>query len=327
MNRSSNPSSLPLVTIVMPSYNQAKYLEKAILSVLEQDYPNIEFFVVDGGSKDDSCEIIRKYHQSRPDRLTWWVSEKDNGQADAINKGVQRAKGDIIAWLNSDDIYLHGAVGKAVRALNANPECGMVFGNLKSMDMDGQVLNTIRYGNWGLEDLMAFRIIGQPSVFMRREAFESAGGMDTTYDLLLDPLLFMRIAAKYEIKYIDDFFAAARFHSEAKNVSQARKYGDDAMMLVELMEKDTDFKEVFKKNRRKIISGAYRLGAHYLLDGGDNRKAFSWYIKSLWNHPPTALEEFPRIIFAFFNNFLPIEGLKRKYLADRAKKFTGEKFN
>lgn len=324
---SNKNSDFPLVTIVMPSYNQARYLDKAIQSVLDQDYPNIEFFVVDGGSKDNSADIIRKYHETNPERLVWWVSEKDNGQADAINKGIKRARGEIIAWLNSDDIYLDGAVSKAVSALKEKPSLGLVYGNIKSMDMDGQVFNEITYDDWKLEDLMAFRIIGQPSVFMRRDAFEKVGGMDTTYDLLLDPLLFMRIAANYDIQYIDEFFAAARFHPEAKNVSQARKYGDDALKIVEIMPQDPDFKVAFQKNRAKIFAGAYLLGAHYLLDGGSYTKSFGWYMRSLSYHPPTALEEFPRIVFAFFAMFLPIEGLKRKYLNRRAASFADEKYS
>lgn len=328
MTPSSNKNSkLPLVTIVMPSYNQARYLDKAIQSVLDQDYPNIEFFVVDGGSKDESVEIIRKFHEANPERLVWWVSEKDNGQADAINKGCGRAHGEIIAWLNSDDIYLDGAVSKAVSALKENPALGLVYGNIKSMDMDGQVFNEIIYEDWKLEDLMAFRIIGQPSVFMRREAFEKVGGMDTTYDLLLDPLLFMRIAARYEIQYIDEFFAAARFHPEAKNVSQARKYGDDALKIVEMMPNDPDFEEPFQKNHAKILAGAYKLGARYLLDGGSYAKSFGWYMRSLAYHPATAWEEFPRLVFAFFAMFLPMEGLKRKYLDRRAASYTGEKYS
>lgn len=327
MPRSSKNTDLPLVTIVMPSYNQSKYLEKAILSVLQQDYPNIEFFVVDGGSKDGSVEIIRRYHRSHSNRLVWWVSEKDKGQADAINKGFLRARGDLIAWLNSDDLYLPGAVSKAVKVLNENPDYGLVYGNLKSIDMEGRVFNTITYHDWQLKDLMAFRIIGQPSVFMRREAFFAVGGMDTTYDLLLDPLLFMRIAARYQIRYINEFFAAARFHPEAKNVSQARKYGDDALAIVSIMEDDPDFKDVYKRNRRKIISGAYRLGAHYLLDGGDFAKGFSYYLRSFLYHPSTALEELPRIIYSFFAIFLPLDQIKKSFLLARAKKFSEEKLD
>src|SRR5512143_702654 len=123
----------PLVSIVTPSYNQARFLEATLRSVLEQDYPNIEYLVVDGASTDGSVEIIRRY----ANRLTWWVSEKDSGQSEAINKGLQRAKGHFVGWLNSDDIYLPGTISAAATAFRKHPEAGLVYGDALAIDAGG----------------------------------------------------------------------------------------------------------------------------------------------------------------------------------------------
>ena len=112
---------LPLVSIITPSFNQARFLEATLRSVLEQDYPRIEYLVVDGASSDGSVDIIRRY----ADQLTWWVSEKDSGQSEAINKGLRRARGEFIGWLNSDDIYLPGAVAAAVQIFQSHPRAGL----------------------------------------------------------------------------------------------------------------------------------------------------------------------------------------------------------
>jgi len=126
----------PLVSIVTPSYNQAEYLEKTINSVLSQNYPNIEYIVVDGGSSDSSLEIIQKYSKS----LAWWVSEPDLGQTDAINKGFSHVTGEIMAWLNSDDTYHPNAVSEAVDLLQANPQIGLVYGDTNFIDAKDQVI-------------------------------------------------------------------------------------------------------------------------------------------------------------------------------------------
>ncbi len=129
-------SELPLVSIVTPSFNQAKFLEQTILSVLEQEYPHLEYIIVDGGSTDGSQDIIQRYAA----RLAWWVSEPDQGQTDAINKGFNRAQGEIYAWLNSDDTYLPGAVLEAVEYLRAHPEAGMVYGDANLTDEKGEII-------------------------------------------------------------------------------------------------------------------------------------------------------------------------------------------
>src|SRR5688572_17831514 len=126
----------PLVSIITPSFNQARFLEETIQSVLSQDYANIEYLIVDGGSTDGSLEIIKRY----AGRLAWWVSEKDQGQTDAINKGFARAQRKILAWLNSDDTYLPHAVSEAAAYLLSNPEAGMVYGDANLIDEAGRTI-------------------------------------------------------------------------------------------------------------------------------------------------------------------------------------------
>ena len=185
MKASSNMSESPLVSIITPSYNQAAFLEQTMHSVLEQDYPNIEYLVADGGSDDGSVEIIKRY----ADRLAWWVSEKDHGQAEAINKGFSRARGEYIAWVNSDDFYLPGAISAAVKEFQQHPEVGLVFGDVKVVDKDEKILNHLHYGNWGLAELMTFHIIGQPAVFLRRSVLEKAGFLDESYHFMTYPAI------------------------------------------------------------------------------------------------------------------------------------------
>ncbi|NVO00781.1 MAG: glycosyltransferase, partial [Geobacteraceae bacterium] len=126
----------PKITIVTPSYNQGRFLEKTILSVLDQGYPNLEYIVIDGGSTDESVEIIKKY----ADRLTYWVSEPDRGQSHAINKGFERATGEIFGWLNSDDWYHPGALQAVAEAFAANPDVGAVVGAGEMVDEEGKQL-------------------------------------------------------------------------------------------------------------------------------------------------------------------------------------------
>lgn len=285
---------LPLVTVITPSYNQAQYLEETICSVLSQDYPRLEYFIVDGGSRDGSQEIIRKY----ADRLAWWVSEKDRGQADAINKGFARATGDIVAWLNSDDLYRPGAIASAVAELVNHPECGMVFGDVVSIDSNSQPFNIMTFGDWSLEDLLQFRIIGQPAVFVRRPVLEKAGYLDLSYNLVLDVELWMRVAQQAPIRYVPRRWAAARFHPTAKNVSLAAHYAAEAERLLAWIAGQPALQEIYRRRKRQIQAGMYCYGARYLLDGGLPGPALRAYLRCFGVYPPAALPEFNRILFA-----------------------------
>jgi hypothetical protein len=285
---------MTLVSIITPSFNQAPYLEQTIQSVLAQDYTSLEYIIVDGGSTDGSLDIIRKY----ANQLAWWVSEPDSGQADAINKGLQRARGEVIAWLNSDDLYLPGAVSAAVQELEANPAAGMVFGDAVTIDEKGVELNPLVFGNWGLQELMRFRIICQPAVFMRRAGLEQAGYLNPAYHFLLDHLLWIQIAQRSPVSHVAAFWAAARHHPAAKNVSQAAGFGQEAFRILQWMQAQPDLQPQLKKDRRRIEAGAYRLNARYLLDGGQPAESLRSYLQALWRSPRFTLQHWRRMLYA-----------------------------
>lgn len=285
---------LPLVSIITPSYNQAHFLEETIRSVLEQDYPNIEYLVVDGGSTDGSVEIIKKY----AGRIDWWVSEKDQGQADALNKGFARAKGQIVAWLNSDDIYRPGAIRQAVEALQHNPEAGMVYSKLHSIDRTGEVFNTISYKPFDLLDLLTFHIIGQPTVFMRREVLQQAGPLDASYNYLLDHHLWLRMLRLAPIKYVPTVWAAARHHPSAKNVAQATRFGQEALRILDWARSEPVLGELVTRHSRAVRAGAHRLDARYLLDGGEPGMALRAYGRVFVSRPSYVFKHWHRILFA-----------------------------
>lgn len=303
----------PLVSIVTPSYNQAAFLEQTIRSVVEQDYPNIEYLVADGGSTDGSVEIIKKY----ADRITWWVSEKDRGQADGINKGFVRAKGEFIAWVNSDDYYQPGAIAKAVAALQANPEISFVYGDVQVVDKNGRILNNLRYADWKLEDLMTFHIIGQPAVFMRRSALEKAGYLDLNYQYLLDHQLWLRLGLYGGMKYLPGVLAGAHYHEGCKNLSQAAEFGKEAFRIVEWMRSTPQFAEKVAWLLPNIMAGAERINAFYLLDAGQYWRSFISYWRGLLLAPDVILPDWYRMIFALLAP-LGLQALREKRIQNRA---------
>jgi glycosyltransferase involved in cell wall biosynthesis len=273
------------VSIITPSFNQARYLEETIQSVLFQNHKDLEYIIVDGASTDGSAEIIRKY----ADKLAWWVSEKDSGQAEAINKGLARASGEVVAWLNSDDYYLSGTVSAAVNAFRENPDVVMVYGDMLAVDEHGRTINELKYHQLTLEDLLCFQIIGQPAVFMRREALERAGFVNTTYHYLLDHQLWLRIALQGEILHVDETWAAARYHLEAKNRARAPEFGREAFRILDWARTQSGLAEAVASVERRAHASAFRVDARYQLDGGQVWKSLLSWFYALSIHPPTAL--------------------------------------
>lgn len=206
----------PLVSIVTPSYNQARFLEETIQSVLSQDYPRIEYIIVDGGSKDGSCEIIQRY----ADRLAWWVSEPDRGQTDAINKGLARANGEILAWLNSDDAYLPGAVSEVAGFLQAHPEVGMVYGDANLVDERGQLIGRFPARQTDYRRLRRGYVhIPQQAAFFRADLWRRVGPLDPSFYFAMDYDLWVRLAKIAPLRYVPRKWANFRLHGDAKSVA------------------------------------------------------------------------------------------------------------
>jgi len=306
--------NFPLVSIITPSYNQAEYLEAAIQSVLAQEYPNLEYIIVDGGSTDGSVEIIKKY----ADQLSWWVSEADDGQADAINKGFRRAQGVFVAWLNSDDLLLPGAISSAVAALQADLSLGFVFGDAITIDSQGKPIHKLAFGDWHLSELMRFHIICQPAVFMRRNKLEQVGYLKENFHYMLDHHLWLRVANLGQIKHIPKLWAAARHHPAAKNVSLAPQFSLETYRVLEWMMKHPDFYSKFEADKHRIMGGAHRLAARYYLEGTQNWEALKAYGKSFFYWPRYALKHWHRILFAMVS-LLGLGNIAKAYKFSRRK--------
>jgi glycosyltransferase involved in cell wall biosynthesis len=203
----------PLVSIVTPSFNQAAFLEETMLSVLSQDYPRLEYLVIDGGSSDGSVEIIRKY----ADRLAYWVSETDQGQTDAINKGFARARGEIFAWLNSDDTYKPGAVTEAVAFLQAHPQVGMVYGDADFIDAEGRVIGCFPARQTDYRRLRRGYVhIPQQAAFFRASIWRQVAPLDPTFYFAMDYDLWVRIASIAPLAYHPRPWANFRIHGMGK---------------------------------------------------------------------------------------------------------------
>jgi glycosyltransferase involved in cell wall biosynthesis len=265
-----------LISIVTPSYNQAPFLEQTILSVLDQSYPNIEYIIIDGGSTDGSVEIVRKYAQ----RLGYWVSESDEGQADALRKGLERASGEIVAYLNSDDAYLPHAIASVAAAFQRDPNLALVHGDLLLVDSDGKVIGQ-RRGREG--DFLKFFLdlanpIQQPSAFLKRSAFDEVGGIDPSFHLLMDYDLWVRVGLRgMKIRHIPEALSLFRVHCESKTALNTVAFAQERWKLVDKCLADPSLRPYLDPYRKRLYAVAhlYLANAHWL--DGERRLAHSHY--------------------------------------------------
>ncbi len=182
--------TLPLISIVTPSYNQVDFIEETIQSVITQDYARREYLIFDGGSTDGSVDIIKRY----ADQLDYWVSGPDRGQSHAINKGLAMARGDVLTWLNSDDVYLPGALSAVAECFDRHPEVDLVYGDFIYTDVHGAVLRRRKvFPKIEYDHLVFHDYLGQPAVFFRRSLFEKSGDVDESLYYSMDWELFLRM--------------------------------------------------------------------------------------------------------------------------------------
>lgn len=203
----------PKITIVTPSFNQGAFIEQTILSIVNQGYPNLEYFVCDGGSTDETVEILRKYdHQ-----ITWWCSEKDKGQTDAINKGMHRATGEIVGWINSDDVLLPGALWTVAKFYERYPDTDFANGNTIQIDKNGTIINFMhivmnkylfRHGSYNISQL---------GMFWRRSIFDKIGYLDDSFHACMDVEWLIRVyEADLRVRRIINNLGAIRIYEDTK---------------------------------------------------------------------------------------------------------------
>lgn len=260
----------PRVSIVTPSYNQGRFIEETIRSVLLQGYPDLQYIIIDGGSTDNSVEIIKKYQKWQ----AYWVSEPDRGQSDAINKGWRLAKGDIVAYLNSDDIYMPGAVQTAAAFLSQNPDTGMVYGECRIIDEHGRLKRRFKTADFRIEKVLCGGpcVIPQPSAFVRRAIIDKVGLLDVDMDMAMDLDLWVRIGLKHSLVHIPEVLASSRLYPGTKTMSAANPFLRNRLAILDKTFSDAALPERLKALEAKARSimeaqAAFQCGRLALIDG------------------------------------------------------------
>lgn len=304
---------LPLVSIVTPSYNQGQFLEATICSVLEQDYARLEYIIIDGGSTDDSPQILSRY----ANRLAYWESQPDRGQAHAINKGLRRAEGDILGWLNSDDLLLPGVVSQAVDIFARHPEVDVVYGRLERIDASGGLLPTPLLpkdrADFELSQVLSECVVNQPGSFWRRSIMEQVGLLDEQLHYSLDYEYWIRLAlAGAHFMHLLDAVARFRLSSGSKTVGQTAVMAQEQLRVLEALASRPDLpgrlgwtpEQVRRRARR--TRARFRLQAFY-----GSLKLHQWKNSAGWL--AAALKDDPLAPFERRWLDLAIASLKRRF--------------
>jgi glycosyltransferase involved in cell wall biosynthesis len=264
---------------VTPSFNQAAFLEETIRSVLEQHYAPIEYIVVDGGSTDGSIDVIKRYE----DRLAWWVSEPDRGQAHAINKGLARATGEVMAYLNSDDTLMPGAVSRFVGVLESRPDLVAVYGDAVWLDESGRDIGYAPARSWAPVEMLTSGSgrLHQPSSMWRRDGWEAVGRFEESLHFTFDTLFFIRLAALGPAEYLPEPLAGYRLHPDSKTYTEPPPKLAEYVRLADEFLVPGRLPAVLQPHARRARASYYRRAALGYYNAGDRARARSLFLRSL----------------------------------------------
>lgn len=291
----------PLVSIVTPSYNKGRFIEETILSIKTQTYPRIEHIIIDGGSTDNTIDIIKKYEGTYNMQ---WVSEPDKGQSDAINKGWRMAKGEILAYLNADDTYMPWAVERAVKFLLGHPDVSMVYGDCNLIDKYGEVTGGDRGGAFDLRELVCFSsLVPQPTVFFRREILDTVGFLDTYLYMGMDYDFFIRIGLKFKVQRIPHLLANFRQYPGIKSKTglEFYKFWTEYIYILNKTFSNPELPAEIKSVRGRAYSTAYSHIGLRNFQKSYMKQTLAYLLKSLildpWRTPYRIIEMLGRGLF------------------------------
>jgi glycosyltransferase involved in cell wall biosynthesis len=277
----------PKITIVTPSYNQGMFLEETIRSVLLQGYPNLEYIIIDGGSTDQSVEIIRKYEPW----LAYWVSEKDKGQADAINKGWQHSSGDFLGWLNSDDLLTPGCLETEARYFVDHPEVGFVFGDMVRIDKDSVQFAVETFRDFDIVDIVKRAgWISQQGNLMRKSVFEQVGPLDISLHFMMDLDLWFRAGLVCRFGYINQPVACFRRHDTAKTATRMDLAAEDIITVYTKLFNAPHLPDKLLLIKKEAWGSAYLNAAERHFMAGD--------LSSSWSCLGYAFQNYPKALFS-----------------------------
>jgi glycosyltransferase involved in cell wall biosynthesis len=302
----------PLVSIITPSFNQGQFIEETILSIRNQSYKNIEHIVIDGGSTDHTLEILNKYSSS-----VSWISGPDKGQTDAINKGIKRSHGEILAYLNSDDLYLPETIKTIVDFFSEHPEIDMLYGDIIHIDKHSQYIETIKTGTINFEKYLTGLVyLPQPTVFFRRKIIGKTGYFDEKLHLAMDLDYWIRVFFIFQTAYLPVTLAKARIYPEAKSSANVKSYFDERLYI--LKKTFSDEKKIVsyfgsvdkaKKINNKSCGYVYFFEGLEYQDRKQLPVAISYIIKGVWLYPRYLLSPF---LYWFFFIVIFGKGIAKK---------------